>query len=176
MTDIHLISSFCNSCHGFIKILIQQLKKKSFSKNRFEKLEPFTIWIAVASLAHKWLLKHLVHTQTCSHSCWLYMISWAWNGVVFHSEWCRTYESLKSVRINLDNCFSGLQQQQRVHCHSGSSALHSQWFLEDGLGTKSERHCHGNQLYWGRTGEFPGRFEYLFLPDFKGSANIVSRY
>lgn len=47
----------------------------------------------------------------------------------------------------------GLQQQKRVHCYSGSSVIYSQWFLANGVGTKSEWHRHGNQLHWKRAGE-----------------------
>lgn len=50
--------------------------------------------------------------------------------------------------------FSGLQNQQGVYCHSGSAAVHCQRFLEDDLGTESERHRNGDQLCWRRSGEF----------------------
>ena len=77
----------------------------------------------------------------------------------------------EGYNINFDNCFLGLQEQPRVHCGSGSSSCYSQWFLEDDLGTKSERYRHGNQLHRGRTGECPGRFG-MGLSDFKGWANF----
>ena len=75
----------------------------------------------------------------------------------------RTHKSSKSLHIHFDSYFSGLQQRQRVRRHSGSSAVHSEWFLEDDLGTKSKRHRHGNQLHRGRTGEFPWRLENFLL-------------
>lgn len=68
-----------------------------------------------------------------------------------------------------NNCFSGIQKQQSIHCHSGSFAIHSQWFLEDGLGTTSKRHRHGNQLYWERKGEsFIARSFIVLFPGFNG--------
>ena len=69
-------------------------------------------------------------------------------------------------------CVVGLQQQQRVHCHSGSSAIYNQWFLANGLGTKSERNRHGNQLYWKRTGESLCNSHYCTMQNYYELASV----
>lgn len=39
-----------------------------------------------------------------------------------------------------------LPQAECLHCHTGTSARHTQWFLEDGMGAAHSNYCHDDPV------------------------------